>query len=173
LNQWFNWTNSAFRYRHDVLRVNGTTNHGVANTNAQRLVSSDEVTNQNPVQNSMIQLNGHDRFSRRSGNYFSWVQHWQHSANVPTAEGINMYSFGLYSTDKQPAGTCNFSRIDNAVLDVNFNQYVSHDLNEGPGAVDDSATNALEDYDGNLLVFTQNYNVLRIVSGMAGLAYSN
>ena len=60
---------------------------------------------------------------------------------------VGMYSFCLKPAEHQPSGTCNFSRIDNAVLNM--------------GA------------DGNLHLFAMNYNVLRIMSGMGGLAYSN
>ena len=64
---------------------------------------------------------------------------------------INVYSFGLKPEEHQPSGTCNFSRIDNAQL--NFT-----------GGTDPSATEN---------IYAVNYNVLRIMSGMGGLAYSN
>ncbi len=62
---------------------------------------------------------------------------------------INVYSFGLKPEEHQPSGTCNFSRIDTAKLDTTGN------LN-----ADDN-------------IYAVNYNVLRIMSGMGGLAYSN
>jgi hypothetical protein len=61
---------------------------------------------------------------------------------------INVYSFGLKPEEHQPSGTCNFSRIDNAKINFTAAQ----------GA-------------GN--IYAVNYNVLRIMSGMGGLAYSN
>jgi hypothetical protein len=63
---------------------------------------------------------------------------------------VGVYSFALKPEEHQPSGTCNFSRIDNAKL-----QFTS------------SATS------GDLKVYAVNYNVLRIMSGMGGLAYSN
>jgi Large eukaryotic DNA virus major capsid protein/Major capsid protein N-terminus len=109
----------------------------------------------NPVSTSKLQLNGHDRFEQRDGNYFNYVQPYQHFSNTP-ADGINVYSFALKPEDHQPSGTCNFSRIDNATLNVS--------VVDGAVATDE---------DSNLNIYTVNYNVLRVMSGMAGTAYSN
>jgi len=122
-----------------------------------------------------LKLNGHERFSKRSADYFQRVQAYQHHTNVPnlvavpddTEQGtlaatdeyadkaaalagevkknINVYSFALKPEEHQPSGTCNFSRIDNAQLDT-------------PDCS---------------VVYAVNYNVLRIMSGMGGLAFSN
>jgi len=108
----------------------------------------------NPVSSAKLQLNGHDRFQERDGYYFNYVQPYQHFTNTP-ADGINVYSFALKPEDHQPSGTCNFSRIDNATLNVTM-------LDK----------NDLDD-DSNLNIYTVNYNVLRVMSGMAGTAYSN
>lgn len=107
----------------------------------------------NPVRSAKIQLNGHDRFQERDGSYFNLVQPYQHHTNIPDSPGINVYSFGLRPEEHQPSGTVNMSRIDNATLWLNCADAVS------PGA--------------KLRVFATNYNVLRIMSGMGGLAYSN
>ncbi len=107
----------------------------------------------NPVSSGLVQLNGHNRFSERDGNYFNYVQPWQHHKCTP-ADGINMYSFALHPEDHQPSGTCNMSRIDNATLALTFNTAV----NSG---------------DNKISIYAVNYNVLRILSGMGGLAYSN
>jgi hypothetical protein len=72
---------------------------------------------QNPVVVAKIQLNGQDRFSEREGSYFSWVQPYQCHTRCPD-EGINVYSFALRPEEHQPSGTCNFSRIDNATLQL-------------------------------------------------------
>jgi len=60
---------------------------------------------------------------------------------------IGVYSFALKPEEHQPSGTCNFSRIDNAELTLT-----------GVAAG---------------TIYAVNYNVLRIMSGMGGLAYSN
>ena len=108
----------------------------------------------NPVFSAKLQLNGHDRFSERMGRYFNLVQPYQHHTNVP-ATGINVYSFGLKPEEHQPSGTCNMSRIDNATLQLTL-----------------TAATVSGD-DAKVRVYATNYNVLRIMSGMGGLAYSN
>ena len=116
----------------------------------------------NPVNKVLLQLNGHDRFSERDGNYFNYVQPYQHHSNTPT-DGLNMYSFALNPEEHQPSGTCNMSRIDNATLNLTFGRF---------SADNDFKTIYLAD-DSNISIYATNYNVLRIMSGMGGLAYSN
>ena len=102
--------------------------------------------------NWKLKLNGHDRFAERDFKYFTRTQIWQHHTGfggVTTKDSIAVYSFALKPEEHQPSGTCNFSRIDNAQL-------------QGT----DAGTNIHE-------VYAVNYNVLRIMSGMGGLAYSN
>jgi len=101
-----------------------------------------------------LKLNGHDRFAERDIKYFTRAQVWQHHTGNPgtvASDSIGVYSFALKPEEHQPSGTCNFSRIDNAQLVSNI-----------------TATAA-----DNLHVFAVNYNVLRVMSGMGGLAYSN
>jgi hypothetical protein len=100
------------------------------------------------VTTAKLQLNGQDRFSERDGAYFNLVQPYQHHTAIPST-GIYVYSFALNPEQHQPSGTVNMSRIDNATLHI---------------------TSAV---DGALKVFAVNYNVLRIMAGMGGLAYSN
>jgi hypothetical protein len=121
----------------------------------------------NPVYNAKLQLNGHDRFQQRDGNYFNYVQPYQHFDNTP-ADGVNVYSFALKAADHQPTGTCNFSRIDNATLQVDVGMY------NAPGA-STYAANYVGTASSNSIIniYTVNYNVLRVMSGMAGTAYSN
>jgi len=107
-----------------------------------------------------LKLNGHDRFAPRGTTYFTKQQVWMHhtgpgslagdgtlSAPGQSANTIAVYSFALKPEEHQPSGTCNFSRIDNAQLYSSLKE--------------------------NRDVFAVNYNVLRIMSGMGGLAYSN
>jgi len=110
---------------------------------------------ENPVVTAKLQLNGQDRFSEREGSYFDTVQPFQHHTRAPDS-GINVYSFGLRPEEHQPSGSCNFSRIDNAVLQLVLSA----------GAVSGTAT-------AKVRVYAVNYNVLRVMSGMAGVAYSN
>ena len=109
----------------------------------------------NPVEVAKLQLNGQDRFTEREGSYFDRVQPYQHHCRTPST-GINVYSFALRPEEHQPSGTCNFSRIDKATLQLTVS------LNTVTG----SRT-------AQVRVYALNYNVLRVMSGMGGLAYSN
>ena len=113
--------------------------------------NNDHLDSSNPVTNAKIMLNGNDRFATRKGDYFSLVQPYQHHENTPDKfhQGINVYSFALKPEEHQPSGTLNMSRIDTAVLSLS------------------SSTS------GIISIYAVNYNVLRILSGMGGLAYSN
>ena len=103
----------------------------------------------NPVYSAKLQLNGHDRFQDRDGNYFNYVQPYQHFECKPDL-GINVYSFALKPAEHQPSGSCNLSRIDNVNLEIT------------PSIAS-----------GELVVYAFSYNVFRVASGMGGLAYSN
>ena len=103
---------------------------------------------QNPVVTAKLQLNGQDRFSEREGTYFSLVQPFQSHTRCPD-EGINVYSFALRPEEHQPSGTCNFSRIDNATLQL----VLSNATVEGTKTA-------------TVRVYATNYNVLRIMSGI-------
>lgn len=121
----------------------------------------------NPTVRAKLQLNGHDRFQERLGSYFNLVQPYQHHTNVP-ATGINVYSFALKPEEHQPSGTCNFSRIDTAVLQLQLTQKsVSGCGTAGSQSGINNVASA------KVRVYATNYNVLRIMSGMGGLAYSN
>ena len=110
---------------------------------------------ENPVVTAKLQLNGQDRFSEREGSYFDVVQPYQHHTRAPDA-GVNVYSFALRPEEHQPSGSCNFSRIDNAVLQL----VLSSNTVSGVKTA-------------KVRVYAVNYNVLRVMSGMAGPAYSN
>ena len=103
-----------------------------------------------PLDTFKLVLNGQDRFKEQKGKYFNQVQPHFHHSGSPYA-GVYSYSFALKPEEHQPTGTCNFSRIDNAQVAVTM-----------------KSTDAL-----NLSMFAVNYNVLRVQSGMGGLAFSN
>jgi hypothetical protein len=104
-----------------------------------------------PIETFKLVLNGQDRFKEQDGKYFNSVQPFQHHSGSPVP-GVYAYSFALKPEEHQPTGTCNFSRIDNAQVAIKT-KYAA------------TAT--------NLNMFAVNYNVLRIQSGMGGLAFSN
>ena len=104
-----------------------------------------------PLYNFKLVLNGQDRFKEQAGKYFNQYQPYVYHTGVPYP-GIYAYSFALQPEEHQPTGTCNFSRIDNAQVAIN---------------IKGCATTPLQ------RMFAVNYNILRIQSGMGGLAFSN
>ena len=150
-----------------------------------------------------LKLNGHERFAARPHSYFSRVQiHQHHSGDggnnsfflaaisgtdeanafdvIEAArytdigpiglicDSICVYSFALNPEEHQPSGTCNFSRIDSAVFNTGSIPIINK--------VDENIISWDSDIDGKPQtprIVAINYNVLRIMSGMGGLAYSN
>jgi len=104
-----------------------------------------------PLHLFKVVLNGQDRFKEQNGKYFNQVQPFYHHTGTPYV-GVYSYSFALQPEEHQPTGTCNFSRIDNAQVSVQMKSNCQTTLQK---------------------LFAINYNILRIQSGMGGLAFSN
>ena len=104
----------------------------------------------NNLTNVNIQLNGHDRIKQKDPIYYNKIQPYQY--NRKSMKGLYSYSFSLNPKNNvQASGSCNFSRIDNARIVCSHKQY-EH---------------------SNIKIYGINYNVLKIMSGMRGLVYSN
>ena len=103
-----------------------------------------------------LKLNGHDRFEKLPATYFTRYQPMKYHTSKGSGSNMDtlqVYSFALKPEEHQPSGTCNFSRIDNSQLICT-------------GSISAGSNNTL-------FIYAVNYNVLRIMSGMGGLAYSN
>jgi hypothetical protein len=103
-----------------------------------------------PLVDAKLQLNGHDRFATRKASYFNLVQPYQSHTRIP-ATGIYVYSFAVKPEEHQPSGSVNMSRIDNATLQLTM-----------------ASSAAMK-----LYTYVTSNNVLRIMSGMGGKAYSS
>jgi len=126
--------------------------------------SLDPLTYDDIIYECTLQLNGQDRMQALPGKYFNAVQPYQHhtgigASNAEGNAGIYMYSFAIKPEEHQPSGTCNFSRIDTATLVFSV---------DGKTVINNIDVNNYE-----IRVYAINYNILRIMSGMGGLAYSN
>ena len=159
-----NITNETLNFNHPVKELIWCNMHGSGVIpNTQGYLSS-----VNTDHFLKLVLNGSDRFKERDCKYFTRTQVYQHhsggavnshgrssagfraeSSSGKLLDAIGVYSFALKPEEHQPSGTCNFSRIDSAQLQKT------------------SGTTAFTH------IFAVNYNVLRIMSGMGGLAYSN
>jgi len=110
------------------------------------------------IYNCALQLNGQDRVPSLPGRYYRAVQAFQHHSGT-NVQGAYSYSFAIKPEEHQPSGTCNFSRIDTATLVFSV---------DGDTAISNTDS---QNYD--IRVYALNYNILRVMSGMGGLAYSN
>jgi len=158
-----------------------TTAVGARNTTTNLNRLTPFTYDQTAVYKQHLQINGQDRLDPRFGDYFNKVQPYQHHTGITQTEyikydtlnsnagagtigllnqpGIYSYSFALKPEEHQPSGTCNFSRIDTATLVMQMS---------GDVTVSDKL-----DLTWDVRVYALNYNILRIMSGMAGLSYAN
>jgi hypothetical protein len=149
-------------------RVDLTFNHPVkellwvtqqsARNNCRITRNVQPLTYDDIIYNCSIQLNGQDRVPSLPGQYYRGVQAFQHHSGQ-TLTGLYSYSFAIKPEEHQPSGTCNFSRIDTATLVFSVDGSVS--------------ISNLDNENYDIRVYAINYNILRVMSGMGGLAYSN
>jgi hypothetical protein len=123
-----------------------------------------------PICSAQLKFNNHSRFNMAGGcsnsggvpaSYFRTVTPYQSHSRIPDAsqdEFVYTYPFALQPESAQPSGTVNFSRIDNAILELCYDNKLN-----GTGVAQEHETH----------VFAKNWNILRIASGMGGLAFSN
>lgn len=108
-----------------------------------------DANEENPIKNAFMNLNSYDRVIKLDGNYFNYVQPYQHHSTTPS-DGINLYSFAIYPEEHQPSDTANLSRISRVTVGMEFKEF-----NEP----------------FNLRMYGRNLNILRFSHGIAGLAF--
>lgn len=118
---------------------------------AGKSCSSDKQ--ENVMHSAKIMFNGLDRFETKPAEYFNLIQPYQHHSLIPS-QGIYCYSFSMYPENFQPSGACNLARVRKTQLRTEMNSEVYK----------------LRNYD--LRVYVTSYNFLRIMGGMAGVAYA-
>lgn len=147
-----------------VSALDNITNN-VEPTNLLALTSHSHVRpigSKNPIASGCLMINGNKRFSVRNGDYFNWLQCRDHHSNIPLSPGINVYTFADRPEQHQPSGACNFTRIINSKLWLTFNS--GRNLSNGTSL-------SFQDSNRQIQVFAVNYNVLRVMSGMAAVSY--
>jgi len=105
-----------------------------------------------PLHKLKFILNGTDRAYEQYGKWYNQYQPYQYHTGHPYP-GIYLYSFALKPEELQPSGSCNFSRIDMAQVAVSLKTGMPSGLVQQ--------------------MFAVNYNILRIASGMGGIAFAN
>ena len=119
---------------------------------------------QDILQDSVLQLDGFDRFQLRNAGYFRLVQPWQYHTVIPEDFFVYSYSFCIDPESVQPSGSMNASRMDSISLAVNL----------VPEVVNPTAANSVGPKPGNLhgRVYAINHNVLRIADGFGGVLFT-
>ena len=112
------------------------------------------------IKNARLLFDGVERYRTSSSKFHQSLQAFQHGVNTDKF-GIQMYSFALSPSEFNPNGTCNFSRIETAELEIETIQPPAK--KPGPG----------DEYDFNIYVYSVNQNILRIQNGMGSPVFSN
>ena len=174
--------NSYLKYLSDDLLFNNSKDNNDLNSSISNISKNvkkfnkyydDSFSSKNPylfdkygeiMISSYLKFNGHDRFSERGSGFFSDLQVYKYHSGSPNVDGIYVYSFAEKPEEHQPSGTCNMSRIETAEMFLRLKNYLSTDDLQ-------SSIRVYNDY--NLFVYAPCYNVLRFMSGMASLVFSN
>ena len=119
------------------------------------------IKGRNPLKSAQLKFSGKDRIQERESEYFSSLQLYQHGFKRPINSFINLYSFEIMNSryEIQPNGSCNMSRIDKIQLNTTIENYI---FEQSPSMLDN-------DYE--LVVYVENLNLLKIMSGMASVAF--
>ena len=169
VNQWNNYTNCL--YFHSLYDVSFVKNANFFRLERQFVENGIEpclpdtqeqfsynqqydVDNKNILYTGKLILNSNDRFDLRDSIFFNSMESYKYHTNSPD-EGIYIYTFGINPEDFQPSGTCNFSRINRAQLQLNMRQVVNTDI------------------EYNVVVYARNINVFRIMGGIGNIVFAN
>lgn len=128
----------------------------------------DEIPDRHYLKRARILLNGNERVQWKDHKYFYYVQPYENFKN-PNSHHYYTYSFSANSRSLGNYGGCNFSRIDNAQLQIEFNK----PINKKVSRVSNSTVKVGDNSDGILSVYAHNFNYLIIKGGMAGLQFNN
>lgn len=128
----------------------------------------EELPSSHHIKRARILLNGHERVQWKDYKYFYYVQPYENFKN-PNEHHYYTYSFSANSRSLGHYGGCNFSRIDNAQLQLEFSKPIERKVSR----TSDSTVKLNDMGDGILSVYAHNYNYLIIKGGMAGVEFNN
>lgn len=111
----------------------------------------------NPIKGVTIKFNGKNREAKKDYEYYNWVQPYKcKSGNL--SDNMFIYTFALDITKYQPSGSVNMSKINNLSIVIELDEIIINEINIG---------NII----AKMKVYNYSYNILRIMSGLAGLAF--
>ena len=120
------------------------------------------LKHKNIMLDATLKFNGNDRFNTKSFEFFNYTNNYQHHKRIP-ADGINVYTFSVGNNDNmQPSGTCNMSKFE-ANLQMTL----------APRAYEDVTGDSVPTYIYNIYFYAVNYNVFRVIGGMANMEFAN
>ena len=111
----------------------------------------------NPINNITIKFNGKIRESKKESIYYNLTQPYK-AGSSNLSSNMYLYTFALDITKYQPTGTANLSQINNIILTMELNSAIMNEINSGNLII-------------KIGVYNYSYNILRIMSGLAGLAF--
>ena len=165
-NDWNNYTNWTFEDINPNCEEYSQITKSIKALNNKLLKpnkSNKRFFNKQILKNARLLFNGEERFATQDFSYFNYLQPFEYNIRTPKT-GIYVYSFSISKENFQPSGACNMGRINKVQLHVQCNDI--------PSRINDNETlQYIYGYDIN--VFSNNYNVLRIMAGMGGLVYTN
>lgn len=119
----------------------------------------DKNNQENPINTASINFSNHTRVKEENINYFNYLQPYEVYNSTPK-NGINVYSYSLFPSQTQPSGSANYGSIPRIVLNLEMKQQFIDLIKEKDDTYD-------------IIIYTENYNILRFISGYSGLAWSH
>lgn len=145
------WKNNDY-FNYSYGGIEGVVTHPTAALSGASMYSNQEPYVEN-FETVTIQVNNTDRGQTRPAVYYRTTQPNMVGHRIPKKH-VYCYSFSLSPEDYQPSGTCGFS--DAKKLGFKFNKEFDTTLDKR-----------------KLQLVAVNYNILRIIGGRGGLAFSN
>lgn len=74
------------------------------------------------IKQSVLLLDGVERFSSQDPGYFQLIEKFNHASNVPVQDGVFLYSFSLDASSWQPCGQLTFGEVSLPLLQVDLTE---------------------------------------------------
>jgi hypothetical protein len=100
-------------------------NSGYSNDKFNYTNAPSDVMQLSLIKNLQFLLNGQERVKLTENTYYEWLQIFTNHTKMNTI-GIGCYSFALKPEDSMITGSCNFSKMDDIVLQVTIDKGVSY-----------------------------------------------